>query len=161
MKIQQFTQPYHNDTVSLILDIQNKEAKINLSIDEQPDLRDVNGSYITAGGNFWVAVDEEDHVIGTIAVMKIGNEWCALKKFFVHKDYRSKGIGLQLYQQLYAFVKEKGFSHNILDTPSVAQKPHRFYEKAGFHCISKKDLPVPYHYPDRASILYKLDLSSC
>lgn len=36
---------------------------------------------------------------------------------------------------------------------------HRFYEKAGFYKINKTQLPVPYTFPDRESILYILDLS--
>ena len=46
----------------------------------------------------------------------------------------------------------------ILDTPSVAHASHRFYEKSGFCRIDKSELPVPYSYPDRKSILYMLEL---
>lgn len=158
MKIQQITNDYQEEMVSLILGIQNQEAKINLSIEEQPDLLDVENSYIQSGGNFWVAINDNNHVVGTIAVMKIDNDWCALKKFFVRKDYRSKKIGLLLYRQLYSFAKEAGFSHIILDTPSVAIKSHRFYEKAGFRSVSKNDIPCAYNYPDRNSLIYRLDL---
>lgn len=44
----------------------------------------------------------------------------------------------------------------ILDTPSVAHTSHKFYEKAGFYRIS--DSPIEYHYLDRDSLLYLLDL---
>ncbi len=158
MTIQQISKEFQDEAVALILDIQNKEAKINLSIDEQPDLLDINRHYMQRGGNFWVAVDEDGHVAGTIAVMKIDGDWCVLKKFFVREDCRSKKVGLQLYQRLLDFVRQAGFSHIILDTPSVATKSHAFYEKAGFRRVTKEEIPAAYHFPDRHSLLYRLDL---
>ncbi len=145
--------------ISLILEIQNNEAKINLSLEEQPDLNDIFRAYINSGGGFWIAV-ENGEVIGTIGLMKIDDDWCVLKKFFVRSDYRSKKVGLALYKSLLDFAIAKGFRHIILDTPSVATKSHSFYERAGFKQIKKSDLEVEYLYPDRDSLLYKLDLFS-
>ncbi len=157
MEIIRFEEKYKADVISLILDIQNNEAKINLSIEEQPDLNDIFGAYINDGGNFWLALDGGE-VVGTIGLMKINHDWCVLKKFFVRADYRSKKVGLALYEALLDFAKTEGFRHIILDTPSVATKSHTFYERAGFKQIGKSDLEVEYHYPDRHSILYKLDI---
>lgn len=81
-----------------------------------------------------------------------------MKKFFVKKAWRSKKIGLALYQELLAFAMEKGVKHLILDTPSVAHASHKFYERAGFCKITTEELPVGYIYPDRDSLLYMLDL---
>ncbi len=157
MEIIQYADKYKSEVIRLILDIQNNEAKINLSLDEQPDLNDVVGAYINQGGNFWLAIDGGE-VVGTIALMKINNDWSVLKKFFVRADYRSQKVGLALYEALLEFAKREGFRHIILDTPSVATKSHSFYERAGFKQIEKSDLEVEYHYPDRHSILYKLDI---
>ena len=33
-----------------------------------------------------------------------------------------------------------------------------FYEKAGFHRIRAEELPIAYSYPDRNSLLYRLDI---
>ncbi len=84
--------------ITLILDIQNNEAGIGLSIEEQPDLNDIVAYYNTNGGNFWIVLDNENQVIGTIGLMKFDSEWCVLKKFFVKLDYRSQKIGLTLYK---------------------------------------------------------------
>ena len=53
----------------------------------------------------------------------------------------------------------RGIHSIILDTPAVAHTSHRFYEKTGFRRIGTAELPVPYSYPDRESILYLLNLS--
>ena len=81
-----------------------------------------------------------------------------MKKFFVRADYCSKKVGLALYERVLAFAQEHGVRHMILDTPSVAHAAHRFYERAGFRKITADELPVPYSYPDRDSLLYLLDL---
>lgn len=157
MEIIQYTDKYKTQVIDLILDIQNQEAKIDLSIEEQPDLNNINEVYIHGDGNFWVAI-ENGRVVGTIGLMKIDENWCVLKKFFVRADYRSKKVGLALYKTLLEFAKSKRYHHIILDTPSVATKSHAFYERSGFKQIEKTDLPIVYIYPNRHSILYKLDI---
>ncbi len=157
MEIIQYDDKYKTEIIDLILGIQNNEAKINLSIEEQPDLKDIHKTYIRNDGDFWIAVDN-GVAAGTIGLMKIDKDWCVLKKFFVRSDYRSKKVGLRLYETLLDFAKAQGYRHIILDTPSVATKSHSFYERAGFKKIDKATLPIVYNYPDRDSILYKLDL---
>ena len=157
MEIIQYKDEFKEGAIGLILDIQNNEAKINLSISEQPDLLNIHEAYINNGGNFWMAIDN-GQVVGTIALMRIDDEWSVLKKFFVHADYRSQRVGLRLYEKLLEFARGKGYRHIILDTPSVATKSHSFYERAGFRRIGKQELQVQYSYPDRQSILYQLDI---
>lgn len=94
----------------------------------------------------------------TIVLMLKDNKCAVLKKFFVKSEYRSRKIGLQLYMRLLEFAEGNNIKHIILDTPSVAKKSHKFYERAGFYKIQKSQLPVDYTYPDRKSILYMLDL---
>ena len=54
---------YTDELISLILDIQDNEAKINLPIEEQPDLLDISNSYQKNGGEFWIALSDGE-VIG-------------------------------------------------------------------------------------------------
>lgn len=157
MVITQYTEDFHNEVVGLILDIQNNEARIGLSIEEQPDLTDIASSYMRDGGNFWIALTD-GHVVGCVGLMNIGRQWGALKKFFVHADFRSQKVGLALYSELLDFAKSKKLRHIILDTPSVATRSHAFYQRAGFRRINKDELTIPYSYPDRESRLYRLDL---
>ena len=156
-RIETYHGQYDDQIIRLILGIQNDEAGIGLPLDEQPDLKNISAAYQEGGGEFWLALDG-GHVIGTIGLMMKGNHCAVLKKFFVEAPCRSRKIGLALYQELLSKAREKGIEHIILDTPSVARASHRFYEKAGFRQIHKDELPVPYEYPDRHSLLYMLDL---
>lgn len=137
--------------------MKNEEAKINLSLQEQPDLLDIHHSYQQPSGEFWIALSD-NQVIGTIGLMLKKNHCTVLKKFFVKKSFRSQKIGLALYNELLKYAINKEVHNIILDTPAVAHASHMFYEKAGFCRISAEELPIPYSYPDRDSLLYLLKL---
>jgi N-acetylglutamate synthase-like GNAT family acetyltransferase len=89
-----------------------------------------------------VALDQ-DIVVGTIALKDIGNRQIALRKMFVHKDYRGKekAIAFRLLQQAFAWAKDKGRPDIFLGTTSKFFAAHRFYEKNGFNEIRKSQLP--------------------
>ena len=156
MEIIKYQDIYKQQVIDLILHIQNSEAKINLTIEEQPDLLEVPLYYEKNGGAFWIAVEKEK-VIGTIAFMNYGSGNAVLKKFFVRSDWRNQKIGYALYEKLITFLKDEKYKRVLLDTPSVATTSHRFYEKAGFRKITKENLPFRYEYPDRDSYLYFLE----
>lgn len=157
MEIETYSGKYDGEIIDLILDIQNNESKIDLSLEEQPDLKDIKRCYQQGGGEFWVARDN-GKVIGTIGIMMKENRCAVMKKFFVDSEYRSQKVGLALYKKLLEYAENAGVKHIILDTPSVAKASHRFYEKAGFRIIELSELPVEYTFPDRDSLVYILDL---
>ncbi len=157
MELKPYTDEYRDAVIGLILDIQNREAKVGISLEEQPDLLDIREAYVSKGGNFWIAVEKGD-VVGTLGLMRFDDEWGILKKFFVRAEYRSRKVGLALYERLLEHARRTGMRHIVLDTPAVATKSHAFYERAVFVRIDKSELPIDYLYPDRKSMLYKLDL---
>ena len=157
MEIETYSGKYDGEIIDLILDIQNNESKIDLSLEEQPDLMDIKRCYQQGGGEFWIAM-ENGKVIGTIGIMMKENRCAVMKKFFVDAEYRSQKVGLALYKKLLEYAENAGVKHIILDTPSVAKASHRFYEKAGFRIIELSELPVEYTFPDRDSLVYILDL---
>ncbi len=159
MRIIRYEKGYQQQVIELILHIQNEEAGIDLSLAEQPDLLDIENSYFRGGGDFLLAVQENNEVIGTLAYMNYGNGNAVLKKFFVRSDWRSRRVGLALYVEILNELKSEGYQNVLLDTPAVATQSHRFYERAGFRRIEKSELPFLYEYPDRNSYLYLLSLS--
>ena len=153
MEIITYKEKYKEQIIDLILHIQNDEAGINLSLEEQPDLLDIPGCYEKDGGEFWLAV-ECDKLIGTLALMNKGDGNAVLKKGFVRAEYRKQGILGGLYKRLMDFAEENGFKTFVFDTPSVATNCHRFFEKRGYKRISREEIPFPYDFPDRDSYVY-------
>lgn len=50
MQIETYIGKYDDEIISLILNIQNNESKINLSLEEQLDLLDIHRNYQQNGG---------------------------------------------------------------------------------------------------------------
>lgn len=158
--IQVYDDRYRQEVIDLILYVQNIEASVGISIDDQPDILDIKINYLDNGGCFWIALNEHSKVIGSIGLQKKNEEIAVLKKFFVYKEYRGNehGVGMLLYDALLNFAKARGFSKIILDTPAIATRSHSFYRKAGFREITQENLPIQYNYPDRNSLLFILDI---
>ena len=115
---------HKEEIISLILGIQNGEFGIPLTIKDQPDLNDIASFYQKGAGNFWVAMSD-DKVIGTIALIDIGNSQSALRKMFVAKEYRGKekGVAQQLLIALLEWCKSKKIKEVYLGT--VASYPEQ------------------------------------
>jgi N-acetylglutamate synthase-like GNAT family acetyltransferase len=145
--------------IDLILTIQNVEAGLDISLEQQPDILDVESNYVRAGGGFWVAVNEQGQVIGSIGLQYETESVSVLKKFFVEKGHRGAEVGVAaaLFDRLIAFSDLQGVKTIILDTPSLASRSHAFYRKRGFRQIDKSESPVQYDFPDRDSLLFRLD----
>lgn len=152
MEICEYEERWHGEVCDLVLSIQNDEYGIGLPLEEQPDLVDIKGSF-SNGGRFWAAL-KDGRVVGCIGLMRKTPTGGVLKKFFVSPSVRGEGVGLALYQTLEAFCQAEGITTLVLDTPSVATRSHRFYRRAGFVEVTRSQLPFPYDYPDRDSLLF-------
>jgi N-acetylglutamate synthase-like GNAT family acetyltransferase len=127
---------------ALIVGIQRDEFKIPITLEDQPDLRDIPAFYQQGVGNFWVAVSEGD-VVGTVALLDIGNHQGALRKMFVHASYRgpASGVAARLLETLFEWSRARGVNDVYLGTTEKFLAAHRFYERNGFQQISAKELP--------------------
>ncbi|GAB2890907.1 GNAT family N-acetyltransferase [Paraburkholderia jirisanensis] len=146
--------------VGLILHIQNVEAKLAIALEDQPDLLDIERNYVATGGGFWVALDAHGNVIGTIGLQLKTAQIAVMKKFFVAAAWRGagKGCASRLFDALRAHAERRGITTIVLDTPSVSTRSHQFYKRQGFRQITAAELPVRYDYPERDSLLFRLDL---
>ncbi|WP_109480489.1 GNAT family N-acetyltransferase [Paraburkholderia sp. C35] len=160
-RITAFHESYADEAVALILHIQNVESKVGIAIEDQPELLDIQRHFIAGGGGFWVALDPDNHVVGTIALQMLTAQVAVLKKFFVAAAWRGAGSGCasRLYDMLIEHARSKGIETILLDTPSVATRSHQFYLRHGFQQITAAELPVKYAYPDRDSLLFRLDIA--
>ena len=113
--------------IDLILNIQQNEFGIPITLDDQPDLRIIPDFYQQKAGNFWVAVDG-DQVIGSIALIDAGEGLGALRKMFVAKDWRGReaGIASRLLTTLLDWARDHGLTEVYLGTVDVLRAAHRF-----------------------------------
>jgi N-acetylglutamate synthase-like GNAT family acetyltransferase len=82
-------------------------------------------------------------VVGTVALLDIGNHQGALRKMFVHASYRGPGHGVsaRLLETLLAWSRAQGVKDVYLGTTEKFLAAHRFYERNGFQLIAAKELP--------------------
>ncbi len=85
-------------------------------------------------------------IIGSISLLDIGNNQAALRKMFVHQDFRGSShgtVGL-LLKSLLKWAHLKNISDIFLGTTAKFLAAHRFYEKNGFTEIEKQSLPASF-----------------
>jgi GNAT superfamily N-acetyltransferase len=142
IRIVPFSPEHADGVVSVILPIQQNEFEIPITLEAQPDLKDIGGFYQHGDGNFWVAVDG-DTVVGTVALLDIGNRQVALRKMFVARSHRGaqNGVAAALLHVLLTWCRDRGIRRIFLGTTARFLAAHRFYEKNGFREIRREALP--------------------
>ena len=140
--IRQFAPADTQAVVNVILPIQQSEFSIPITLEAQPDLQDIPGFYQRGNGGFWVA-ECEGVVVGTIALLDIGNGQGALRKMFVAKSHRGPehGVAKHLMATLLEWCRSRDIGEIYLGTTEAFLAAHRFYEKNGFIELTKSELP--------------------
>jgi len=143
--INKYTDIFKEEVIKLILDIQQQEFNIPIDLEAQPDLKEIPVFYQKDNGNFWVATSDEI-IVGTIALLDIGNHCGALRKMFVKAHYRGSkfGVGQALLNTVITWAAEKKFNSILLGTTEKFLAAQRFYEKNGFEEINKSLLPIEF-----------------
>lgn len=140
--VRQFVPSDAQAVVDVILPIQQSEFGIAITLEGQPDLLDIPGFYQRDNGAFWVA-ESGGTVVGTVALLDIGNRQAALRKMFVAKSHRGHehGIAKHLITTLFEWCRSRNIDEIYLGTTGAFLAAHRFYEKNGFSELAKCDLP--------------------
>ena len=159
IRIQTFRSRYTDQVIALIIGIQVDEFAISITAEDQPDLMSIPNFYQIGCGNFWVALDH-GRVVGTIALIDIGDGNAALRKMFVDKQYRGPrfSVGQQLLETLLTWSQQQGIGRIYLGTTSQYLAAHRFYEKNGFIEIEKSKLPGTFPVMEVDSKFYRYNL---
>jgi GNAT superfamily N-acetyltransferase len=151
---------YSGAIIDLVLPIQQHEFQVAITLEDQPDLHDIESAYISPGGNFWGAFNAKD-LVGTIALLRTGEHTAALRKMFVRQAYRGKthGVAGALLEILKEYCREKGITHLYLGTAPQLKAAQRFYEQNGFVQIAVEALPQEFRRMPPDKIFYFADLA--
>lgn len=129
------TREYKNtDNQPLVEMISTVLAEYKMSLDFQgpdKDLEDLQGIYFNNKGVFFVA-ELAGKIIGSVAVSKIDNERCELRKLYVSKEHRGKSIGKMLFDKAVDFALSNGYKKMELEVSQKHQEAISLYKKAGF-----------------------------
>ena len=153
--IEYFKDEDEKKVISLILHIQRNEFGVKITEKDQPDLKEISSFYQTGNGQFWVA-KIGSKIVGTIALLDIGNQQCAIRKMFVMEDYR--GPSFKIAQKLLDYLIQWSKSHDAkslyLGTIDKYKAALRFYQKNGFHPCEKNQLPATFPLIDVDNVFF-------
>ena len=133
MTIKLYEEKYRDDMIFMVLsakDALGRTPTIN------PDLLDVTANYFDKGTAFWLAVDDNDRVVGCVGYSKTECPTEAfLHRLFVKPTEKHKGIGTALLQTAEKEMRENGIttSHVHLGEPREQWfESYSFYPKHGY-----------------------------
>jgi N-acetylglutamate synthase-like GNAT family acetyltransferase len=145
------------EVIDLVLQIQQHEFNVPITIEDQPDLLEIENFYISTGGNFWGAFINGE-LVGTIALVKFDQSSAAIRKMFVKQEFRGKEhhIAQNLLDILIAYCNNNNLKNLFLGTVSVLKAAQRFYERNQFVKIEKEMLPSSFPAMSADDIFYTL-----
>lgn len=139
MKIIAYEDKYRDDLIFMILEAKNALGRVP---GLNSDLLDIKKNYIENGDMFWLAVDENDRVIGSVGYCSIdGTDAVWLRRLFVKYNHKHEGIGTKLLRTAEAYIKQRG-RNTIkihLGTPREQWfESYAFYSKYGYQEYEKQ-----------------------
>ena len=133
MTIKTFEEKYRDDIIFMVLqakDALGRKPAIN------EDLLDIKTNYLDRGDMFWVAVNEEDRVIGCIGYSRTNNSSEAyLHRLYVKASQKHKGIGTALLQTAECDMRKQGISVSLVHLGAPKEQwfeSYSFYPKNGY-----------------------------
>lgn len=98
------------------------------------ELKHLSSKYGLPEGRLYIAIFENE-VAGCIALKKIDNEKCEMKRLYVKPKFRGKKIANKLVEKIIEDSKEVGYKVMLLDTFPFLEGAIKLYKKFGFYEI--------------------------
>lgn len=132
MKIIEYQEKYKSDLIFMILEAKNVLGRVP-GLNE--DLLDIASNYIDKGDMFWLAIDDNDRVIGSIGFQSIENSnevW--LRRLFVKYNLKRQGIGAMLLDTAEKHITSIGKAaiRIHLGDKQYFHESYSFYPKHGY-----------------------------
>jgi len=124
-----------------------KEYAAGLAIDMcfqdfDRELKTLPGKYAPPDGRLLLAYAAED-LVGCIALRKLDDHTCEMKRLFLRPAFRGKGYGRQMIDELIEAAREIGYERMWLDSlPGKMDAAIALYRELGF-----REIPAYYDNP--------------
>lgn len=117
------------------------------------ELASLPGDYAPPDGRLMFAFDD-DQLAGCVALRKIGEGICEMKRLFVRPEFRGRGLGRQLTEAIIKEARRIGYQRLLLDTlPPKMSIAVGVYRSLGF-----KEISAYYNNPVEGATFMELEL---
>jgi ribosomal protein S18 acetylase RimI-like enzyme len=113
----------------------------------EEELQSLPGKYGPPEGRLLLALDGE-RAAGVVALRKIGEGICEMKRLFVRPEFRCRGLGRQLAAAVIDAGRELGYREMKLDTVPKLVEAIALYRSLGFVEVA------PYYHNPLEGALY-------
>lgn len=131
----------------------SKELRFELDFQNfNNELEQLPGNYAEPEGVLLIAY-YGNSVTGCVGLRQFEQDICEMKRLYVRQEFRGKGIGIKLSENVISEAKKIGYKKMRLDTISYMKEAIGIYKKIGFYEIE------PYrHNPFSDAIFMELIL---
>lgn len=133
MRIVPYDKKYRDEFIRLNFEWIDKMFKIEL-IDVQ-DLARIDDN-IAAGGQIYLAVNDQDEVMACCEISPIGDKW-EIQKFAANPKYKGQGAGKAVLKACLDYAKKNNYHDLILITNTKCEAAIHLYKEFGF-----KQVPI-------------------
>lgn len=134
-----------------------KEYQASLGVDLcfqnfDEELASLPGEYAPPNGSLFLAFSN-DHLAGCIALRRISDTACEMKRLYVRPEFRGMKVGRMLAEMIVKEAREGGYEQMRLDTLPSMKEAQALYQSLGFRPID------PYrHNPIEGTVFMELQL---